>query len=168
VVGKLDEYVAALRSVKEAFVVANKVKSGPFTSEDVLLTSIDKLKREVHSLPDDEIESLVTDHVRRDYFNRAKWRLDRVDLNECEVWPRMGDRDWAEGSVAEVAELFRSNEPKESRIWEMQKFAKIFASELPIIVFVCPGKLSINDGCHRAVVMMLAGCTSTLAWVGTI
>jgi hypothetical protein len=80
----------------------------------------------------------------------------------------MGRRPWAKGDVATVAELCKTNKPEAGRLWEMQEFAKTFASELPIIVFVCPGKLSINDGCHRAVAMMLAGCKSTLAWVGRL
>jgi hypothetical protein len=48
----------------------------------------------------------------------------------------------------------------------MQKFAKVFASKLPIIVFICPEALSINDGCRRAIAMMLAGLKSTSARIG--
>jgi hypothetical protein len=81
----------------------------------------------------------------------------------------MGDRPWgAKGSVTSVAELFRRNEPQQSRIWDMQKFGDIFSSRLPIIVFPVSSLVMIDDGSHRAVAMALAGVKSAVAWIGLL
>ncbi|HEY4257756.1 MAG TPA: hypothetical protein VGM66_11130 [Candidatus Udaeobacter sp.] len=113
----MDENLSATRGVKEVFVVADRVKiAAPFNSEQVLIATIIKSKREVSSLGNHQLELLVTDNVRRDYFNRAKWKFGTVDLNNCEVWKHMGSRPWAEGNLAAVAELFRRNEDRDSRI----------------------------------------------------
>src|SRR5215813_666374 len=158
------------RRVKEAFMVANKLKAGPFHSHEALLTLIENSEREVTSWTEDEIDLLIAQDNPsrlRDY-DGAKWKLDRVDLDSCVVWPRMGDGPWAEGCVINVADLFRRNEPHESRIWDMQKFGDIFSSRLPIIVFPVGPTVKIDDGAHRAVAMALAGLKSSVAWIGLL
>ena len=111
------------------------------------------------------------DPIRFDNFQRATWRLDTVDLNECAVcWAGgMGQLgEWATGNIIEIANRFREKQPKGTPVRNMQKFAKFFSSRLPLIVFVVgPSTFAIDDGCHRAVAMALAGVTSSIAWIGS-
>lgn len=63
---------------------------------------------------------------------------------------------------------FKLKEPKDSPVWNMQKFARLFSLQLSLIVFVVsPSTFAIDDGCHRAVAMALAGVTSSIAWIGS-
>jgi hypothetical protein len=159
------------RRAKEAFVVADILKAGPFHSSEAFLTSIENSQREVASWTDSEIDSFIArDNPHRlDNYTRAQWKPDTVELDKCTVWAHMGRREWAEGSVTTVAELFRRREPQQSRIWDMQKFGEIFSSRLAIIVFpVGPSSIMIDDGSHRAVAMALAGVKSAFAWIGLL
>ena len=158
------------RRVKEAFVVADTLKAGSFHSPEALFASIEKLQHEVTSWTDNQIDAFIAQdnpNRLRDY-DRAQWKLDRVDLEKCTVWPHMGRPDWAEGGVMTVADLFRRHEPQQSRIWDMQKFGDIFSSRLPIIVFPVGPRVMIDDGLHRAVAMALAGLESAVAWIGLL
>ncbi len=160
-----------MRSVKETFVIAERLKDGPFDTHEAFLASLERSKREVTSWPDCELDAFIgsQDRVRLDFYNRARWRLDSVNLDTCLIWRRMGGRDWAEGLVPAVAERFRSLEPEGNPIWRMQKFGELFALQLPIIVSVLnPSTRMIDDGSHRAIAMFLAGLKSTLAWIGEL
>jgi hypothetical protein len=159
-----------MRRVKEAFVVADTLKAGPFHSPEALLASIEKSQREVTSWTDNQIDAFIAQdnpNRLRDY-DHAHWKLDRVDLERCIVWRSMGDRPWAEGGVMTVADLFKCHESRQSRIWDMQKFGDIFSSRLPIIVFPVGARVMIDDGSHRAVAMALAGVKSAVAWIGLL
>jgi hypothetical protein len=159
------------RRAKEAFVIAEMVKAGPLHSPEAFLASMENLEREVTSWTDNEIDSFMAreNPHRLANYNRAQWKSDTVELQKCTVWPRMGRREWAEGNVTTVADLFRRHEPQQSRIWDMQKFGEIFSSRLPIIVFlVGPSSIMIDDGSHRAVAMALADIKSSLAWIGLL
>jgi hypothetical protein len=158
------------RRAKEAYVVADALKGGLFHSREAFLTSLENLERDVALWSDSEIDVFITSRnpPRLDFYNRAKWRLDGIPLDKCIVWRSMGERAWAEGSVTTVAELFTRHEPKDSRIWDMQKFSDVFSSRLPIIVFPVGPSLMIDDGSHRAVAMALEGLTSASAWIGLL
>jgi hypothetical protein len=160
-----------MREVKEAFVIAETMKGGLFDSPDAFLASMERSQQEVTSWPDNEIDAFIGNQnpSRLDFFNRAKWRSDSVDLGTCIVWPQMGKRPWAEGYVPAVAELFRRLEPTDSPIWNMCKFSEVFCSRLPIIVSVRGSStLMIDDGSHRAIAMALARLRSASAWIGEL
>jgi hypothetical protein len=165
--GKIDE--PRRDSAKRAFVLADKLKNGPFDSIEHFLAVVESSEREVNSWSAGKLDSIIGSDPRRllDY-TRAEWRLDRLDLGRCIVWPKMGGRTWVEGYVPAVAEKFKEQEPKASRIWEMMKFGAVFASKLPIIVLSRGAEWSIDDGSHRAVAMSLAGVKSPLAWIGKL
>ena len=158
------------RCAKEAFVVADILKAGPFDSQEAFLASMENLQREVTLWTDGEIDSFIAqDNPHRlENYTRAKWGSDTVDLEKCTVWAHMGGREWAVGSVTTVAERFRRREPQHSRIWDMQKFGEIFSSRLPIIVFPVGFRVMIDDGAHRAVAMALGGIKSAVAWIGLL
>ena len=83
------------RRVKEAFVVADTRKAGPFHSPEALLASIEKLQQEAASWTDNQIDAFIAQdnpNRLRDYDD-AQWKLDRVDLEKCTVWSHMGRRD---------------------------------------------------------------------------
>lgn len=129
------------------------------------------------------------------YFN-AEWRLVRIPLAECGVWPRMGGLPAAAtyGTVEETAEYIRpyvtgkkamSLKMKRSLyIEKLGNFAEIITEQVPIIVFegglIRHNKLiserlrkpykrckyDIDDGNHRAVSLALRGKKEVLALVG--
>src|SRR4029434_10285250 len=103
------------RRAKEAFVVADTLKAGPFSSQEAVVALIENSRREVTSWTDNQIDSFIAkdNPWRLDNYTRAQWKLDRVDLDRCTVWRHMGDRPWAEGCVTTVAELFRRHEPQQ-------------------------------------------------------
>ena len=99
-----------------------------------IYNSVDHVERAAHDAQtDNEIDSCIAQENphRLANYSRAQWKLDVVELGKCTVWPRMGSREWAEGSVTTVADLFRRYEPEQSRIWNMQKFAEIFLVAAP-------------------------------------
>jgi hypothetical protein len=154
--------------VKRAFVLADWMKSAKRcrSKEEfcamlwVETARVEKLSE--HGL--DEI--IVRDQLRLDRFEKLPWRLDIVSISECLVYPRMGERLWAVGTVKEVAERFLHLEPIGSRIWKMKLFAEIFSSNLPLIIIERAGRFDIDDGSHRAVAMQLSGIMKTNAYVG--
>jgi len=78
----------------------------------------------------------------------------------------MGSRPWAIGTVGEVGDKFLRMEPAGSRISKMKSFAGIFGSQLPLIISCRHGKLTIDDGSHRAVAMYLVRIKKEKAYVG--
>jgi hypothetical protein len=78
----------------------------------------------------------------------------------------MGGREWAQGSVYEVAERFRKMEPLTSRIWSMKLFSVVFQTELPILILQTDSGRCIDDGSHRAIAMALSGLDTASAWIG--
>jgi hypothetical protein len=158
-----------MRGAKEAFVVADKLKDRPLDTHEVFLASLESCEQEVAAWTDSAIDSFIGRDPRRlDYYNRAQWKLGHVDLDKCRVWSCMGGRLWAEGDVIAVAENFRLHERPDSRIWQMARFGDLFSARLPIIVFVGPSTLMVDDGSHRAVAMALAGLRSASAWIATL
>jgi len=160
-------------AAKRAFVIAEMLKRGDFDTEGSLLASLERVQRELASWQEPEMDAFIRDRDpnRFDNFQRATWRLGTVGLDKCVVrWHGgMGHLgDWATGNLMEIANRFREKEPRESQVWNMRKFAKLFSLQLPLIVFVVsPSTFAIDDGCHRAVAMVLAGVTSSTAWIGT-
>ncbi|PWT85866.1 MAG: hypothetical protein C5B58_02380 [Acidobacteria bacterium] len=161
-------------AAKRAFVTAEMLQGGDFDREEKLLASLARVQTELGSWQVAEVDRFIRDRDSRrfEHFQRATWRLDRIDLDRCVVWWQggMGQLgNWATGKLLEVADKFKLKQPKESPVWNMQKFAELFSWQLPLIVFVVdPWTFAIDDGCHRAVAMTLAGVTSSNAWIGTL
>src|SRR6266853_1089751 len=80
------------RRAKEAYVVADTLKRGPFHSRETFLASLENLKREVTSWTDNQIDSFIAgdNPWRLDNYTHAQWSLDRVDLERCRVRPYNG------------------------------------------------------------------------------
>ncbi|HUE73649.1 MAG TPA: hypothetical protein VMP01_22415 [Pirellulaceae bacterium] len=158
-----------MTDAKRAFVLADKLKAVPFDGRQPFLDAPERYRQEVHGLPMTQIDSIVGGHQPRlrDY-SRASWSFGVFDLRRCVVWPRMGERSWAVGSPVAVAELFKDREPADSRIWNMKRFADVFASRLPIIILDRGTEVRIDDGSHRAVAMALVGVTQVSAWIAVL
>jgi hypothetical protein len=156
-------------NVKQAFVLADRLKNGPFDNHSAFLAAVDRHGADVAGLPTSEIDSYVGRDPRRLHdYNRAVWHFDSLDLRKCRVWPGMGGRDSAHGYVTDVAELFKTKEPLASRVWEMKRFAAIYSEKFPIIALRIRSETIIDDGYHRAVAIALAGTTNVSAWIGTL
>ena len=154
--------------------MAELLKGGDFDRDENLLASLERVQRQLAPWQEAEMDAFIRDRDpnRFENFQRATWRLGRVDLEKCVVWWQGGMGhlgDWATGDLMEIANRFREKEPRESPVWNIQKFAKVFSLQLPLIVFVVDSStFAIDDGCHRAVAMALAGVTSSSAWIGSM
>jgi hypothetical protein len=136
-------------AVKRAFVIAEMLKDGDLGTEENLLASLERVQRELAQWQEAKMDAFIRDRDpnRFDNLQRATWRLDTVDLNKCVVrWPGgMGQLgEWATGNIIEIANCFREKQPRETPVWNMQKFAKLFSLQLPLIVFVL-GALDVRD-----------------------
>ena len=162
--------VSELRiDAKRAFVLADRMKRGPFEHIEVLLSVFASEKSRVQQLSEAELDGIIARNSDRlEKYDRAIWKFDHVALTQCTVYPRMGERAWAEGRVHEVAEKFKRLEPLTSRIWSMKLFASLFSIELPIVILSEGSILRIDDGSHRAVAMHLSGIQRAAAWIGTL
>jgi hypothetical protein len=154
-------------AAKRAFVMVELLKDGDLDTEKNLLASLERVQGQLAPWQEAELDAFIRDRDpnRFENFQRATWRLGRVDLDKCVVWWQggMGDLgDWSTGNLMEISNRFREKEPRESPVWEMQKFANLFSLQLPLIVFdVDRSMFAIDDGCHRAVAMALAGVMSS-------
>jgi hypothetical protein len=154
---------------KRAFVLADRLKSGPFDSLEVFQAVLAAEKSRVAQLSDGELDSIIARDPRRlQEYNKATWNIERIMLGACFVYPKMGGREWARGSVCDVAEQFKRLEPLVSRIWMMKHFSGVFEAELPIMVFTKSSNYHIDDGSHRAIAMWLCRIERIAAWVGEL
>jgi hypothetical protein len=154
---------------KRAFVLANRMKAGPFDSVELFQTILAAEGTRVQHLSEVELDAIIArDSVRLTKYNRAVWNLASVQLSRCNVYRHMGDRVWAEGRVHEVAERFKRLEPLTSRIWSMKQFAKLFSEDLPIVILNESNVFTIDDGSHRAVAMYLNRVGQAIAWIGVL
>lgn len=154
-------------SAKRAFILADRLKVGPFDSPGSLLAAVEAAAVEIDGLPEAEVDRIIsTDPERLERCNRARWRYAPVGLSQCRVYSRMGERAWAVGTVGLVARRFSSEATDADRIHRMIAFAKVYAERLPLILFRDGEGLRINDGNHRAIAMFLAGIRTAPAWVG--
>lgn len=153
---------------KRAFVLADWMKSASRCErQEEFFALLRAEQTRVSELREAELNQIIQrDEDRLSHFQTLVWELRTVQLGECHVYPQMGKRAWAVGSVSEVAPLFKRLEPALSRIWRMKLFAACF-TELPLIALQKSDKLSLNDGSHRAIAMYLAGIRDVQAFVGT-
>ena len=156
--------------VMRALALADKLKSGDFASTDSFLRSLNKCEQEVRLWTDAEVAEFARRAGNRlARYQKLVWTYSSdAQFLRYDVWSKMGERHWAKGSVNDVAKLFRGNEPTESRIWKMKDFANEFATKLPIIVTELGSGMRIDDGCHRAVAMALAGHERCAASIGKL
>jgi len=152
---------------KRAFVVADWMKSASrCKSQEEFLILLRAEQTRVSKLHETEMDQIIQrDESRLERFQTLDWQLRTVRLRDCHVYPRMGKRAWAVGCVSDVAAAFNRLEPSLSRIWKMKLFASLF-TELPLIVLEDAGKLTIDDGSHRAIAMYLSGIRDVPAYVG--
>lgn len=157
-------------NAKRSFVLADMMKAGPFGCLNFFMTRLEQCTIEVAAMSATQVDTIIgtRDPKRLRDYSAAAWRFADVDLPACRVWRGMGGRDWAMGCVPEVARLFLSREPRQSRIWGMKQLSHIFKGRLPIIVLSQDGLLHIDDGSHRAVALFLSGSNTTTAWVGEL
>jgi len=75
-------------AAKRAFVIAEILKGSDFDTEENLLASLERVQRELAPWQEAEIDAFIRDRDSRrfEHFQRATWRLDRVDLDRCVVW----------------------------------------------------------------------------------
>jgi len=154
---------------KRAFVLADRLKVGPFDCLESLKRSWTVERSKVQQLFDADLDRIIApDPKRLGEYDRASWKLDRIMLAQCFVYPKMGERPWAEGTVENVAEEFKTKEPPDSRIWKMMPFSSFFEAQLHILVLKEKSHCRIDDGCHRAIAMSLSGIKQITAWVGNL
>jgi hypothetical protein len=164
------EALCSPRSVKECFLLANALKTGPFDPESYRAKA-GLERRRLAEISDTQIDQQVTDGYRRRRYNHATWLLTVVDLASCSVWNPMGQRNWATGPVSQVAERLKTLGDSTDRLWDMTQFIQQPFSEVPIIVFERKSncrQFRIDDGCHRAVAYYLAGFRQAFAIVGKV
>jgi hypothetical protein len=167
--------------VKRAFVLADWLKDAPFDSAEIFRAILEAERLRVERLSEADLDSIISrdskklteserlkDSRRLTDYNKANWKREMIELRVCSVYPRMGERPWAQGFVPDVAEKFKRLEPLASRIWAMKRLDEIFAFELPIVVLRSSPCLHIDDGSHRAVAMALCNIESVSAWIGTL
>lgn len=119
-------------------------------------------------MSDASVVAAVDYPPRRSRYIKARWSLMDVNLIQCHVWPQMGGRPWATGTVNALLPIFRQQEPKDSRIWAMVSQAALFVDHLEILIIREAGVLKIDDGSHRAIAMALGGLRVTRAYVGSL
>ena len=101
------QLLATVREVKECFVLANALKSGPFTSESFRAKAALERQR-LNELSGEQLDREVTDANRLRRFDNGNWEFTVVELDSCSVWPHMGQRNWATGPVGHVAAQFEN------------------------------------------------------------
>lgn len=161
------------RQVKEAVVLADKLKSGPF-DPTAFKTNLTEAKTQLRSLSETSIDEAHfknhRDRLRR--INEGNWTLGVVELADCLTWPHFGGRnEIVAGPVNVTAEIVRSRSDPKDRLWEMAKHVHLFFVNLPLVVIRMnknPTKFFIDDGAHRAVAYYLAGFREALAYIGVV
>jgi len=126
-------------------------------------------KKKIGRIKDGEIkEKLKSDSYRYEGYQAATWSLRKISLKYCSVFPNMGGREWAFGTIHDLLPRFRDPvfESPQSQIWALKKMAALWAAHLPIIVWQKGSSLRIDDGSHRAMAMALAGIDEVEAYVG--
>ena len=155
------------RQVHEAFLLADALKGG-WVGRPSFELRMEQVKQELSAHSDIKLESLVQDRARRMRFEKAIWCFETVSLEQCSVWPHMGGKTYATGSVPQAAERFLKHCEKDYRIFDMVEFAKQRLYDvLPLIVFKrkSGSGYRIDDGSHRAVARYLAGDREAAAFV---
>lgn len=158
------------RQVKECFLLAETLKTGPFDAAGYQNCLTLEQKR-IAGLSEEQVNQRITDSDRRSRYNNGTWLLTVVDLAACSVWPRMDGRLWATGPVNRVAERLKTQDDPTNKAWAILKFIQQSFSEVPLIVFrrnSNPCQFRIDDGCHRAVAYYLAGFRQAFAFVGVV
>jgi hypothetical protein len=157
-----------VREIKEAFVLADRMKAGPFDELQKFRENLQFHKEQVSWLSDAQLdEHIAKDSVRIKRYNLASWIRCWVKLASCSVWQEMGGRQWAKGTVEKVATELRHRKEPGDRIWGMVPYANFFVSELPIIVLQNQ-TIKIDDGSHRAVAMWLANFSEAEVFLGKV
>ena len=166
------------RTVAEFFALADSMKRFvPHGQNHYDFNS--KLEQELINLSSKKITDLVNDPYRRKRFEQSIWIRRTIPLEQCWVWPKMGENSLASGMVPEVAGKLCKNLPP--KLINMIDNPLLFLSNLPIIVFLWPPGIhnyerndlfpvqyDIDDGSHRAVALWLANYRTADALVGRI
>jgi hypothetical protein len=157
------------RQVKEALLLADRLKGGPFEPEGFRERL--RLERErLTALSIVEIDrEIKADRRRR--LSEARWVLTVVTLDQCSVWPAMDERKWATGPVDRVAVRLQREGDRDNKVWKILGVVQQTFADLPLTAFrrkSNPAQYRIDDGSHRAVAYYLAGFREAFAYVGRV
>jgi hypothetical protein len=161
------------RQVKEAVVLADIMKGGPFDADGFKKKLLDA-RNELGSLTEAAIDAkyFAPHRDRLHRINEGSWVLGVVDLESCLTWPHFGGRKYAAmGPVNVTAETVRRRSDSTDRLWEMAKIADLLHENLPIVVIKMiqsASRFCIDDGANRAVAYYLAGKRSASAIIGVV
>lgn len=120
------------RDVKEHFLLAQRLREGPF-AEPGWSAALKHHQAEISHLSDAAIDALIADPLRLEQFNRGTWHVGMVNLSHCTVHPKMGGRKWASGTVPMVAIECVKRDDRTDRLWEMAKRNELHRT-IPLIV----------------------------------
>jgi hypothetical protein len=154
------------RQVKETYVLAMRMSDGPFDAEG-FRSKIESELRAVATLPDKDLNELITDKGRLRRFEAGRWELSLVDLTSCVVWPA-GDR---RGRVDQAAGYLAQGEGSRDRVSSIPRIGHLTLLLLPIITLRRnddPRRFNIEDGVHRSTAYYLDGLRVVPALVGTV
>jgi hypothetical protein len=118
----------------EALILADRLKAGPFDPEGFRAKLASERER-LAGLFAPKADQAVTDAARREHFTAATWVLAVVDREDCSVWPRMGQKPWAEGLLPKVAAASPTKAGAEDKLWQMATTIRLAFADLPLIVF---------------------------------
>ncbi len=158
------------RAVKEAYVLAEAHKLGPFETEGFHEALSHKRPR-IAKYTTRQLDDAIGDSERLERYNAAKWVYTVVSLKNCSVWPTRGAIHWAHGPIDKVVEKIRGQVDPEDRLWEMIKTTPVTMFRLPLIVFRRLSNLRkyrVDDGTYRGVAYYMAGFRHAPAFVGTL
>jgi hypothetical protein len=164
------EVPCCAREEKEALILANMLKAGPF-DPDGFRAKLASERARLAGLPAPTMDQAVHDAHRRKRYNAASWVFSVIDLGSCSVWPHMGSKLWAKGLVSKVAADIPVQAGMEDKLWQVKTTIRLSFADLPLIVFRrkrSASQFRIDDGCHRAVAYFVAGFRQAFAYVGTV
>ena len=174
--------VATPRDALDAIVLGNLMKSAGAAFSEGDPASVESFSRvlqgtreSIRRMSDRDVKAQVLScdpaSRRPEVFPMMRWTWEFVNLDHCLVWPEMGSRSWARGSVPEVSSMIESGAyPNDSLVAFRRKFPiDSYGSMPPIAVRLdgCYRPLGLDDGNHRAVAAYLNGVRQVRALVGS-
>jgi hypothetical protein len=158
------------RQVKEAVILTDEMKSGPFDPDGFKKKMVEK-REWLRSLSQIDIDECFLGHQERlQRINQGIWLLGKVYLESCPTAPEFGSRKGVRAAPVNVtAQVIRSEQYVNDRLWQMKEFVPLFVEDLPLIVTRMnknPNRFYIDDGANRAVAYYLAGLRDAVAYIG--
>lgn len=193
-----NKILDVIRNFYMAEVLLKKINTSELVSNSILEKHLKEIKSKANKMSArDLLEYNFKNWSQRyDNYMNSHWELKEISLEDCGVWPKMGDLPdkFTHGSVIDtsnaVKDLLENRSKikyKTSRVLyieEMMETAKLILMYIPLIVLedgvIRNNKLrktsdkklykkckyDIDDGNHRAVALALTGEKNVLAFVG--